>query len=198
MNAIGQSVEAGYFIEEEVLSGVECGRLVDAIAVSPSIRRGRAGSRHLMSHAEVRRIASDPRLLRIAQRALGTEAVPYRATLFEKSGVANWLVVWHQDTSLPLRAPFDLPGWGPWSRKAGVLYSHAPSWALSHIVALRIHLDPSTSDNGPLRVFPGTHSLRSNKRCGRICSGTLSAVFGLHCRTGWSHGDVSFARAFLR
>jgi Phytanoyl-CoA dioxygenase (PhyH) len=55
--------------------------------------------------------------------------------------------------------PFDLPGWGPWSRKAGVLYAHAPSWALSHIVALRIHLDASTSDNGPLRILPGTHSL---------------------------------------
>ena len=70
MNAIGQSVEAGYFIDEEVLSEVECEQLLDAIAVSPSIRRGRAGSRHLMSHPEVRRIASDPRMLRIAHRAL--------------------------------------------------------------------------------------------------------------------------------
>jgi len=91
MNAVGQSVEAGYFIEEEVLSEVECGQLLDAIAVSPSIRRGRAGSRHLMSHPEVRRMASDPRMLRIAHRALGSKAVPYRATLFEKSGAANWL-----------------------------------------------------------------------------------------------------------
>jgi ectoine hydroxylase-related dioxygenase (phytanoyl-CoA dioxygenase family) len=98
-------------------------------------------------------------MLRIAHRALGTKAVPYRATLFEKSGGANWLAVWHQDTTLPLGAPFDLHGWGPWSRKAGVLYAHAPSWALSHIVALRIHLDASTSDNGPLRILPGTHSL---------------------------------------
>ena len=27
------------------------------------------------------------------------------------------------------------------------------------IVALRIHLDDSTSDNGPLRVLPGTHRM---------------------------------------
>jgi hypothetical protein len=85
MNGKGQSVEAGYFIDEQVLLEVECEQLLDAIAVSPSIRRGRAGSRHLMSHPEVRRIASDPRMLRIAHRALGTKAVPYRATLFEKS-----------------------------------------------------------------------------------------------------------------
>jgi hypothetical protein len=159
MSAIGQSIEAGYFIDEEVLSEVECEELLNVIAVSSFIRRGRAGSRHLMSLPEVRRVASDPRMLQIAHRALGTEAVPYRATLFEKSGVANWLVVWHQDTALPLEAQFDLPGWGPWSRKSGVLYAHAPSWALSHIVALRIHLDASTLGNGALRILPGTHSL---------------------------------------
>src|SRR5262245_4435678 len=117
MNAIGQSAESGYFINEEVLSGGECEQLLHAIAVSSFIRRGRAGSRHLMSQPEVRRVASDPRMLRIAHRALGKEAVPYRATLFEKSGAANWFVVWHQDTALPLRAQFDMPGWGPWSRK---------------------------------------------------------------------------------
>jgi ectoine hydroxylase-related dioxygenase (phytanoyl-CoA dioxygenase family) len=97
-------------------------------------------------------------MLRIARVALGANALPYRATLFEKSGAANWLVVWHQDTALPLRSQFDLLGWGPWSRKAGICYAHAPSWALSRVVALRIHLDASTIDNGPLRVLPGTHS----------------------------------------
>lgn len=29
--------------------------------------------------------------------------------------------------------------------------------ALSQIVALRVHLDDSTVENGPLRVLPGTH-----------------------------------------
>ena len=31
-------------------------------------------------------------------------AQPFRATLFDKSASANWLVVWHQDTALPMRA----------------------------------------------------------------------------------------------
>jgi len=159
MNALRQPIEAGYFIDEKVFSDAECEQLITGIADSYVIHRGRAGSRHLMSQADVRRAASDPRMVRIAQRALGTEAVPYRATLFEKSGVANWLVVWHQDTALPMRSQFDLPGWGPWSRKGGVHYAHAPSWALSHIVALRIHLDASTPDNGSLRLLPATHSL---------------------------------------
>jgi ectoine hydroxylase-related dioxygenase (phytanoyl-CoA dioxygenase family) len=83
--------------------------------------------------------------------------VPYRATLFEKSGRANWLVVWHQDTALPLASRIESDEWGPWSTKSGVLYAHAPAWALERIVALRVHLDASTSDNGPLRVLPDTH-----------------------------------------
>ena len=144
-------------IDEGVLSGDECEQLLTAIAFA-SFPRGRAGSRHLMSQPEVMRIARDPRMLRIAGFVLGSDPVPYRATLFEKSGVANWLVVWHQDTALPLQSQFDLPGWGPWSRKAGIVYAHAPSWALSRIVALRLHLDGSTIENGPLRILPGTHT----------------------------------------
>jgi ectoine hydroxylase-related dioxygenase (phytanoyl-CoA dioxygenase family) len=46
---------------------------------------------------------------------------------------------------------------GPWSVKAGVTYAHAPTAALSRVLALRIHLDDSTLLNGPLRVLPGTH-----------------------------------------
>ncbi len=84
--------------------------------------------------------------------------MPYRATLFEKSERANWLVVWHQDTALPLVSRFDSQEWGPWSKKVGVLYAHAPAWALERVLALRIHLDASTREKGPLRVIPGSHS----------------------------------------
>jgi ectoine hydroxylase-related dioxygenase (phytanoyl-CoA dioxygenase family) len=85
--------------------------------------------------------------------------VPFRATLFEKSGQSNWLVVWHQDTALPLAGRFDAPDWGPWSEKAGVLYAHAPAWALRRVLALRVHLDESSLNNGPLRIIPGSHEL---------------------------------------
>ena len=78
-------------------------------------------------------------------------------TLFEKSSRTNWLTPWHQDTALPLTTRFDSTGWGPWSQKAGTIYAHAPTWALSRIVALRVHLDSSGADNGPLRVMPGSH-----------------------------------------
>ena len=50
-----------------------------------------AGTRHLMSNQAVKELAYDGRLLQIAQAALGVPGVPFRATLFAKSGAANWL-----------------------------------------------------------------------------------------------------------
>lgn len=151
--------EAGFWIEEGVFSASVCERLAEELSL-PHAWRGRAGARNLMGHPAVASIASDRRLVEIARRALcKDEAVPYRATLFEKSVRASWLVAWHQDTALPLASRFDAEDWGPWSCKAGVEYAHAPAWALARVVALRIHLDASTHENGPLRVVPGSHTV---------------------------------------
>jgi ectoine hydroxylase-related dioxygenase (phytanoyl-CoA dioxygenase family) len=124
-----------------------------------NIRRSRAGVRHALGIAAVASLASDLRVLEIARRILGSSAYPFRATMFEKTTDANWLVVWHQDTALPLRRREETPGWGPWSVKEGVIYAHAPATALSQVLALRVHLDDSMSQNGPLRVLPATHTL---------------------------------------
>jgi ectoine hydroxylase-related dioxygenase (phytanoyl-CoA dioxygenase family) len=47
---------------------------------------------------------------------------------------------------------------GTWSVKEGVICAHAPASALEQVLAVRVHLDGSTSENGPLRVLPGTHN----------------------------------------
>jgi ectoine hydroxylase-related dioxygenase (phytanoyl-CoA dioxygenase family) len=149
--------DPGYHIVERVLDARETDALLAAIDAL-DLARGRAGARHLMQHAAVREVADDPRLIAIARQYLGASAVPYRATLFDKSSARNWLITWHQDTALPLRTRRDdVVGWGPWSVKSGIDYAHAPSSALSRIIALRLHFDDSGHDNGPLRVLPGTH-----------------------------------------
>lgn len=148
---------AGYAIIPTVLTRNEM-ELVCAEINCGSLRRTRAGARHLLSNETVRNLAFDPRLIDVVQSVLGPEALPFRATLFDKSSVSNWLVVWHQDTALPLRERRDLIGWGPWSVKEGVVYAHAPARALERLLSLRVHLDDSTENNGPLRVLPGTHT----------------------------------------
>lgn len=150
--------ESGFAIIPKVVPHAEVGHLLEALACEP-LERSKAGIRHALRHASVAHLARDQRLLEIAQGTLGAWAFPFHATLFDKSPTANWLVVWHQDTALPLRARCETPGWGPWSIKKGVIYAHAPASALSQIIALRVHLDDSNSNNGPLRVLPGTHAL---------------------------------------
>ena len=173
---------AGFAIEENVITPGECDALIEALK---PIAARRAGARHLMHEPAVARVASDERLLCIARRELESDPVPFRATLFAKTGKANWLVVWHQDTALPLEAKVDLPDWGPWSTKEGILYAHAPAWALCRVVALRLHLDDSSWDNGPLRVIPGSHT-----------HGVLSdeEVFDMARRRGGSRRDCIVAR----
>jgi hypothetical protein len=119
--------------------------------------RSRAGVRHLMKDPLVAKIAAREEMMGIAREIVGAKAWPFRATLFGKSRSSNWLVVWHQDTALPLRERREQPGWGPWSIKEGEHYAHAPREALEQVVALRLHLDDSNETNGPLRVLPGTH-----------------------------------------
>jgi len=121
------------------------------------LRRSKAGIRHALRHEGIRDLSADPRLLSLAREILGPEAIPFRATLFDKSPQANWLVVWHQDTALPIRERHDALGWRPWSVKDGITYAHAPASALCEVLALRVHLDESNADYGPLRVLPGSH-----------------------------------------
>jgi len=150
--------DEGFAVVPAFFSVESIDRLLEDIdRLSP--QRSRAGVRHAFSLPPVAGISHDPRLLELACEVLGENAFPFHATIFEKSPTANWLVVWHQDTALPLRERVEQLGWGPWSVKEGVNYAHAPAAALSQVLALRIHLDDSTSDNGPLKVVPCTHTL---------------------------------------
>lgn len=151
-----QIARDGFAIVDPVFEPREIDDLAARLVREP-LSRSRAGARHAMRSPVVRALARDARLISRARAVLGPEAVPYRATLFDKSPVSNWLVVWHQDTALPLRERRDISGWGPWSVKAGITYAHAPTAALNRVLALRIHVDDSTAANGPLRVIPGSH-----------------------------------------
>lgn len=154
-----QNVEVfGFDVVPDLFGHAEVEALKVGLNETP-LQRSRAGARHALRYPVVAKMARDPRLLSIARQVLGATAFPFRATLFDKSPSSNWLVVWHQDTALPLRKRCDLPGWGPWSVKEGVIYAHAPATALEQVLALRVHLDASTEGNGPLRILPRTHTL---------------------------------------
>ena len=148
----------GFAVVPEALEWNEIQSLVDSLS-EIGLSRSKAGIRHMLRHKATAAIAYDSRLMAMARHVLDTDATPFHATLFDKSPNANWLVVWHQDTALPLQERAGAEGWGPWSVKQGAIYAHAPATALQRVLALRVHLDDSTPENGPLRVLPETHKL---------------------------------------
>lgn len=157
LNSFRTSVlERGFAIAPDVITAGEADEILSKLS-DARLNRSRAGARHILKQPCVIQVAEDPRVLALAKSVLGASAFPFRATLFDKSPESNWLVVWHQDTALPLREKRETPDWGPWSVKEGVIYAHAPASALEKVLALRIHLDDSSETNGPLRVIPATH-----------------------------------------
>jgi ectoine hydroxylase-related dioxygenase (phytanoyl-CoA dioxygenase family) len=146
-----------------VLSASDIRTLLDALdeAHLVGLRRGDTlfGARNLLTLPAVRDIANTHAIRDLVEPATGPTAKPVRATLFDKTQGANWPVLWHQDLSLALAGQHDIPGWGPWSVKAGVPHVHAPADILERMIAVRLHLDPCGSNNGPLRVVPRTHGL---------------------------------------
>ncbi|HEX6126437.1 MAG TPA: phytanoyl-CoA dioxygenase family protein [Pyrinomonadaceae bacterium] len=148
----------GYCISEDIISSCECDELLRFLAKLPR-GHGRAGIRNLMAHTLVRSLAHDPRLIALTADCYGRQLVPYKATLFNKTAKANWLVAWHQDTALPIEEINGADGWSAPSVKQGHLFAQAPASALKKVLALRIHLDASTPTNGPLRVVPRSHLL---------------------------------------
>lgn len=79
--------------------------------------------------------------------------------------------MWHQDRTIVVRERKDVEYFGPWSVKAGVHHVQPPASVMAKMLAIRLHLDESDEDNGPLRVAPGSHR-----------DGCLSADEVLNCR----------------
>lgn len=145
---------------------VQMGRLIPpdqarqialALADNGSGAVGRPGVRNLLANEAVHELAWSQPLLSIAHACLSADALPIKATLFDKSDDANWLVAWHQDPAIPVQARIDVPGWSRWTIKEGVHHVHPPAEILEHVLAIRVHLDEVTQDNGPLKVAAGTH-----------------------------------------
>jgi Phytanoyl-CoA dioxygenase (PhyH) len=104
-------------------------------------------------------IAKSPGMRLLVEPFLGKEAISVRGILFDKIPGANWRVGWHQDQVIPVAEQKDVPGFTAWSVKHGVPHARPPAVVLERMLTLRIHLDDCCSNNGALRVIPGTHRL---------------------------------------
>ncbi len=131
----------------------------------------RGGARNALGKSPLfRELAESGALAGLAREILGPAARPIRLTLFDKKPGAIWSVPWHQDVTLSVRERLNVAGFGPWSVKDGVLHVQAPASLLEQVLAVRLHLDAASADNGALRVLPGSH------RLGRLAHDEIAAL----------------------
>jgi hypothetical protein len=145
----------GFAVVPAILGDAQC----DAITTSiDALVSDSPGTRSLLAHAWCRLLAAEVR----AHPALGAfipaTHLAVQCTYFEKSIDRNWLVPIHQDLSIPVRERVDHPELRGWSEKEGSLFVQPPAGLLETLVAVRIHLDPCSEDDGPLQFVPATHT----------------------------------------
>jgi ectoine hydroxylase-related dioxygenase (phytanoyl-CoA dioxygenase family) len=149
--------ERGWAVTPPILDGGTVQTL--RAEVAPLAVDGRGGARNLLDNTRVRALAASTAVREFASAVLGDRCFAVRALLFDKTSAANWKVVWHQDLTIPTRARADVPGYGPWTHKAGVPHVQPPTDVLEQMLAIRLHLDPCGAENGPVRVLEGSHRL---------------------------------------
>ena len=118
-----------------------------------------AGRRGLLALPTVAELARSPRFLALVRPHLAAEPFAVRAIYFDKFPGTKWLVPWHQDLSVAVRARAEVPGFGPWSEKDGIPHVQPPVELLQQMLTVRLHLDAADELNGALRVLPGSHRL---------------------------------------
>ena len=144
--------EHGFAVISRVIDSAEQQQLLCTLgSVSGAGRRG------VLALAAVAKFARSSRILDLVRPYLPSNPIPVRAVYFDKSADQNWLVPWHQDLTLALRARVETPGFGAWSTKDGIPHVRPPVELLEEMLTVRLHLDPADECNGALRVLPGSH-----------------------------------------
>ena len=128
----------------------------------------------------------DSRLTNIVSELIGAPASVVRAIAFDKSPSNNWALGWHQDRTICVKQRSNVDGFGPWTVKQGMHHVQPPFYITAQMVTVRIHLDPVTSANAPLKVALGSH------RLGRVADREAEAVAAQHDQLQClaSSGDV--------
>jgi hypothetical protein len=168
----GFAIVPGLLGREDVSMLIAASRACATSQGEGVLRRGHDvyGVRDLLGRVpEMSRLASSTPLMELVTAVLGSGAGVVRGLFFDKTPEANWNLPWHQDLTVAVRERRVVPGFGPWTVKAGIPHAHAPAELLARMLTIRLHLDDCGPESGPLRVLPGSHAR------GRLAPGEVNA-----------------------
>jgi hypothetical protein len=150
--------DRGFAVIPDVTSCETIATLIDELRELVLNSSRRAGLRDVLRVSPLSRtLANSDSIRSLIKPVLGEGAKCVRGLYFDKRREANWKVTWHQDLTIAVKQRLDLPGYGPWSQKAGILHVQPPAKVLERMLTLRLHLDDANETNGALFVLPGSH-----------------------------------------
>lgn len=144
----------GFKIVPDILSDFE---IEELSSLCETANGNSAGSRNFLLSDRMRQLAKEIASHNLLQPLLPRAAVAVQCSYFKKDPSVNWLVGLHRDKFIPVRRKFDSPGWTSWSVKEGVHFVQPPHEVLESLVAVRLHFDDTSSENGALQLIPGSH-----------------------------------------
>ena len=159
-----QLQEAGFAVVPPLYAPPELAALLRCIeqapAASPNFRRSQDvfAIRNLLGEVPALwPLLDTPALRRLLGELFPAGCHLTKGIYFDKPAGSNWLVAWHQDLMINVAHRADLPGFGPWTAKAGWVAVQPPVAVLENTVTIRLHLDYCDATNGALKVVPGSH-----------------------------------------
>jgi ectoine hydroxylase-related dioxygenase (phytanoyl-CoA dioxygenase family) len=151
----------GWTVVTSVISETQ---IMAAANYCDSVKLSSAGTRALLALDWCADMAQSIRSNQSIRVLLGESKTAVQCTLFVKDSERNWLVPLHRDYSFPLRGKIDSPDWSTWSVKQSVHFARPPEYVLESLIAVRVHLEDTDTDNGALQVVTGSH--RSKEETG--------------------------------
>jgi ectoine hydroxylase-related dioxygenase (phytanoyl-CoA dioxygenase family) len=148
---------AGWAVTEAIVGSNAISELRSRVAALANAARGCA--RNLFDDAHITQLAAAPTPRQFACTVPGQSCFAVRALFIDKTPDASWKVVWHQDLTIAMQQREDLPSYCPWTEKARVPHIQPPVDVLGQMLAIRVHLDSCSAENGPVWVIDGTHRL---------------------------------------
>ncbi|PSG90351.1 phytanoyl-CoA dioxygenase family protein [Aurantibacter aestuarii] len=79
---------------------------------------------------------------------------------FDKTIQDNWYVTWHQDLPVNVKDKIETDGFTSWTKKEDVISVIPPEAINKNTISIRVHLDNTNSENGALKVIPGSQNKR--------------------------------------
>lgn len=184
----GFEIHSGLFTDADLATLESAASNIDAFALS------KGGGRNILSsQPSLLGIFKNERILAFLNQFLGCTQGLSEGLFLNKKAEANWLVAWHQDLFVSVKAGASIEGYFGWTTKQGKPYVQPPTKVLEQSLWIRLNLDDNDVDNGCLKVVPGSHLL------GKIPPEEVSQVVERHgevaipCRKG----DVILFRPLL-